>query len=655
MNDNSKESRIACAQVVNTLSSNSPQERELAKAKATVDELIRIGANIADSYDDWWNCGCALAELGPEARDLFHLVSSQSSKYCEAVCEKKWQECLAKRDGRITVATFYKMAQQAGVDLSAISRQFPAIPANPQPCQGNNGKQDRGNGATRYSADNKNNNSQNTPSATPASFIPPANAGMREVRESGASSLNSDSDAQPFYSETFSDKIAEERLPVILRMVTATQQSAEDKDKVLLSAITLFSGNQPATFGIYGEKRVYPPLYLIINAPSGARKGIITDCTQLLMPVEYELKQQNERAQEAYQSEMAVYNALGRKEQAAQTKPVEPKYRSLFVAANSSATSLYQDLADNGDRGTIFETEADTMTQALKQDYGNYSEGLRKAFHGERISYSRRKEHERVCVEHPQLAIMMTCTPQQICRLIPADEVENGMGNRFLYYCSRGERGWRNPFTTCDAPLESRLFEVGKCFKQLYDHLLSRASRPLQVVLSEEQQRQFNDYFSPLLEEQTGLHGEPLNAFIFRMGLSAFRMMMIFTVLRCYERSPMTDSETQALVCSDQDFQTVMTIINCLVNHTVYVYTHLLPQVTYESQAVAALSSQERTLYQALEDEFTTQTAFETAVKLQIEKRTAERYLGNFVKASVVRRIRNGLYAKIKSIEAKQQ
>ena len=105
-----------------------PVGNELEKAKATVEEIIRLGANIAESYDDWWECGCSLAELGPEARDLFHQVSSQSTKYREADCEKKWQECLSKRDGRITIATFYKMAQQAGVDLSAIGRRFPSTP-----------------------------------------------------------------------------------------------------------------------------------------------------------------------------------------------------------------------------------------------------------------------------------------------------------------------------------------------------------------------------------------------------------------------------------------------------------------------------------------------------------------------------------------------
>ena len=96
---------------------------ELAKAKATTQELLRLGANIAESYDDYLHLGFALANgLGDDGRDLFHQLCAQSGKYNQADCEKKWQECLSKQDGRTTIASFYKMAQQAGVDLSAISR-----------------------------------------------------------------------------------------------------------------------------------------------------------------------------------------------------------------------------------------------------------------------------------------------------------------------------------------------------------------------------------------------------------------------------------------------------------------------------------------------------------------------------------------------------
>ena len=98
---------------------------ELAKARAVTRELVRRGANIADDYGDYLKLGFALANgLGSEGRELYHQLCSQSAKYNEGDCERKWQQCLSKTDGRTTIATFYNMAKQAGVDLSSIAREY---------------------------------------------------------------------------------------------------------------------------------------------------------------------------------------------------------------------------------------------------------------------------------------------------------------------------------------------------------------------------------------------------------------------------------------------------------------------------------------------------------------------------------------------------
>jgi hypothetical protein len=45
----------------------------------------------------------------------------------------------------------------------------------------------------------------------------------------------------------------------------------------------------------------------------------------------------------------------------------------------------------------MFETEGDTLAQTFKSEHGNYSDGFRKAFHHEKISYLRRKDREFSC------------------------------------------------------------------------------------------------------------------------------------------------------------------------------------------------------------------------------------------------------------------
>lgn len=595
----------------------SSDDRE--KIFAVGQELLAMGANIAESYSDWYRLGFALADgLGSEGRDLFHQLSAASTKYNEAQCERKWQQCLAKGNGRTTIKTFYFMAQQAGVDLSEIGRRFPSNPQFPQP----EGEELEYIGMV-LSED---------------SLSLPQVEGVEGMRETD------DGQSQGF-SETFSDKIDAEELPAIVREAAATQTDAEGKDKMILGVLTLLSGAAPDVYGVYDNRRVYPPFYAIISAPAAADKGQLTACRQLLMPIQRELDQLNQKAQDDYQQQKAEYDALDKSKRAATPEPKEPPYRSLFIPANSSATATYQALSDNHGWGVIFETEADTMTQALKSDYGDYSDGLRKAFHHEPITYNRRKEQERVNIYCPRLAVMLTCTPGQIPLLLPS--CENGLGSRFIFYNLSRRLFWRNVFERHDKTLDDQMSELGERYLRLYHALEQHQEHPLEFLLSQEQQQEFNRFFEGLQLEQVGLHGDDLIAFVRRLGLVCFRLAMMLTLLRHEQYQPMFDPLSQSLVCTDQDFRTAMTIANCLINHTAHVYTNLVPHDTKALNSTAVMTAAEKRFYDTLDHDFTTAQARQAALDIKITWKTAERYLGNFVsRYHVVQRIKNGQYQK---------
>lgn len=98
---------------------------ELAKATAVARALIDRNANIAEDYIDYVRLGFALANgLGSDGRDLYHMLCAHSTKYRMSDCERKWQECLHKTDGRTSIATFYHMAREAGVDISAVAKKY---------------------------------------------------------------------------------------------------------------------------------------------------------------------------------------------------------------------------------------------------------------------------------------------------------------------------------------------------------------------------------------------------------------------------------------------------------------------------------------------------------------------------------------------------
>src|SRR5690554_6717079 len=104
----------------------------------------------------------------------------------------------------------------------------------------------------------------------------------------------------------------------------------------------------------------------------------------------------------------------------------------LFIPANNSSTGAYQLLNDSDGKGLIFETEGDTLAKAFKSDYGDYSDGFRKAFHHETIAYYRRTDRELVEIDHPKLSTLLSGTPMQISALIPS--AENGLFSRFMFY-----------------------------------------------------------------------------------------------------------------------------------------------------------------------------------------------------------------------------
>ena len=218
-NANNNEQTSKTAPVTTTIAAN--PDDELAKAQATANELLKLGANIAESYDDYLHLGMALANgLGEQGHDIFHQLCAQSSKYREGDCEKKWQECLHKNDGRITIASFYKMAQDAGVDLTAIARQFPSKPQLPH---GYEEKRNQQGSEDNNREQHSNYQSQTNKSNRSGAPTPIAADSVEETEVLRFS-----------FSQTFSQDLDKSKLPVTLQRIVDENDSAEEQDKQLL-------------------------------------------------------------------------------------------------------------------------------------------------------------------------------------------------------------------------------------------------------------------------------------------------------------------------------------------------------------------------------------------------------------------------------------
>ena len=188
------------------------------------------------------------------------------------------------------------------------------------------------------------------------------------------------------------------QLPEFLQKVVKIASFNEERDILLLGTIVSLSACFQKLYGIYDGKKVFSNLYIFITAQASAGKGRLAHCKQLVKPIHKHLREQAKLMKQQHELEMMEYNEKKGKDASAE-KPNKPPEKMLFIPANNSTTGVFQLLFDNEGRGLMFETEGDTLAQAFKTDYGNYSDGFRKAFHHETISYYRRTDREYVDIE----------------------------------------------------------------------------------------------------------------------------------------------------------------------------------------------------------------------------------------------------------------
>lgn len=420
-------------------------------------------------------------------------------------------------------------------------------------------------------------------------------------------------------------------LPLFLKDCVKPATTNEERDILLLGTLTTLSACLPTIYGIYDGKKVMANLYLFVTAPASAGKGRLTQCKQLVQPIHRLKREQATLIKKEYEANLAMYNQEKGKNPNAE-KPAKPPERMLFIPANNSTTGVFQLLFDNNGEGLIFETEGDTLAQAFKSDYGNYSDGFRKAYHHETISYYRRTDREYVDIENPCLSTVLSGTPKQVSALIP--NAENGLFSRFMFYYMNITPIWKNVFEIQTTNgLDDYYNELGGQFLEFYKALNNNPS--IQIKLSHSQQLQFNEYFSKVQTKYLNIQTDDYIATIRRMGLNAFRLMMVITTLRIMEDGDCSTTRE----CDDIDFQNVLDVVTVLTQHSSKVFNDLPVETP-----VATRTNRKEKFLEMLPEAFTTADYLAIAEKLTIPHKTAEGYITVFAKAGLIHREMNGKY-----------
>ncbi|AYA37828.1 DUF3987 domain-containing protein [Hymenobacter oligotrophus] len=383
--------------------------------------------------------------------------------------------------------------------------------------------------------------------------------------------LPNQTEASPFANTPIIPGDVYASLPPLLLEVVAPFHSGRERDVVLTGALAVLSGCAPGVWGTYGDSRHGTNLFAFIVAPPASGKGNMRWARALATPAHQARVLESQQAHDQYTLELAAYEAAKRlapKGAAPPTSPVVPPFRLLIIPGNNSAAGILKTLYHNDGHGIICESEADTLSGALKQDWGNFSDLLRKAFHHEPASVNRKTNSEYLEVVRPCLSIALTGTPGQVVGLIPT--AENGLFSRFLFYCYDSPAVWRDVGPTAGREDLDRYFaSLGKRVHKMMS--LVQPPNPdgtggLQAQLAQAQWEAINATGHRWLSRAKALpEADGAASIVFRMGLSMFRVAMLLALLRAYDQGHRLNGQ---LPMEDRDLTTALALGDVYLSHS---------------------------------------------------------------------------------------
>lgn len=438
-----------------------------------------------------------------------------------------------------------------------------------------------------------------------------------------------------------------EKLPPVIREAVRYYADVRERDMGLLAACTVLSACLPGVHGYYRRKWLTPHLYTVEVAPAANGKGCVDEMRHLADHYATLVKTESEREEQEYRQALEEWEAkkaeLRSKHQAMSVKDApKPAYaRYLAVSSQVTKAKLLVHLRDNGEAGLlIVDSEIDTLVSATKQDYGQFDDILRKAFHHEPVSSSRKGDNEMILVDRPTVALLLAGTPGQFSRLIP--DAENGLMSRLLLYTCRSRAVWQD--VSPEAGGADFVKHIASLSEQVMEMAVRLRKQNLQVALSRVQWSKLNSCFADLLRESDLFGGEDFLSVVKRYGLMTYRLCMLFTAL---EVAAGGDYIPGLCTCSDSHFEAALAITLCCLEHSRLLMTQLrAPQ----EQPELTFPLKFRSLYTALPSSFTLPEVYRLAALEGIGERTVRRFIVRLIPVYIMK-VNHGLYRKISPAE----
>lgn len=408
------------------------------------------------------------------------------------------------------------------------------------------------------------------------------------------------------------------RLPKELQNLTQNFEGRE-RDIVLISSLVVLSNCFPNIYGIYDGDRVYPQLYGVIVAPAASGKGVMNFSRILIEKIHKKIFQES-------LAEFRENQKSSRKSGSFESQEMRVK----ILPANISTSEMYSYLGSSNHGLIIIESEADTMSNMLKNDWSNYSDVLRKAFHHEPVSISRKMDKVFENIDEPKLAMLVSGTPDQLQPLIKSKE--NGLFSRFIVYNFDEISPFKNVFDRNKRNNKVAFENFGEMIYDTYERLVKMESL-IEFSFTENQESKFIKLIQPIRNDIIENHAEGFISNVHRHGLIFYRLAMILTIVRNLDNI----YDNRNLECSNVDFMLAYHLMTTLLRHS---------QFTYNTIDNGDLSIQDEELLDKMSSSFSREELINAGKKLGIPIRTIDDKISQWKRKRIIIKVNRSNFKK---------
>ena len=399
------------------------------------------------------------------------------------------------------------------------------------------------------------------------------------------------------------------QLPSFIERAISVAPVGETRDMLLLSVLTNCGYAVPAMRMLHGRPHhtYCPELLTMIVAPAASGKGIMNYGRLLLQAIEGKNGKQ------------------------------------VYIPANSSASALMKMMDEYDGRGIVFATEMDTLTQTLRAAYGQFGDIVRCIFEHETVSQLRRQNNEFIEIRYPRIAMLLSGTPNQVAPLLR--NRENGLMSRFGCYVVNSRMDFDDQVWDTDTegntPREAILYD--RLATELGDRYLwmEEAGHACYFYFTDAQLKTIKRMFRSEYDTYSQEFGELFDATLKRMPVIMKRIGMILTGLRLDMSKPFPER----VVCSEEDFQTILLIGHKLLMHAAMVF-QMMPELKSTPMGEIGGNMLQKQFFQMLPTDFTKQDAIEQAKVLGVSVKTMNNWLTKYTQSNDILHIAHGFYQK---------